>query len=128
MALMRICAYVHNPDMDEITTLQAEVLKTLANPRRLEIIHRLALGPCEVGRLAEEIGASQPNISQHLSVLRAAGIVDAERDGREVRYRLADPDVVVACSIMRGVLQRRLTRLGRLSHLDQASAELIEIQ
>jgi ArsR family transcriptional regulator len=114
--------------MDEITTLQAEVLKTLANPRRLEIIHRLALGPCEVGRLAEEIGASQPNISQHLSVLRAAGIVDAERDGREVRYRLTDPDVIVACNVMRGVLQRRLTRLGRLSHLDQASAELTEIQ
>jgi DNA-binding transcriptional ArsR family regulator len=114
--------------MDEITTLQAEVLKTLANPRRLEIIHRLAQGPCEVGRLAEEIGASQPNISQHLSVLRAAGLVDAERDGREVRYRLTDPDVVVACGIMRGVLQRRLTRLGRLSHLDQSAAELIEIQ
>jgi DNA-binding transcriptional ArsR family regulator len=128
MAHMRICAYGHNPAMDEITILQAEVLKTLANPRRLEIIHRLAQGPCEVGRLAEEIGASQPNISQHLSVLRAAGIVDAERDGREVRYRLADPDVVVACSIMRGVLQRRLTRLGRLSHLDQAAAELTEIQ
>jgi DNA-binding transcriptional ArsR family regulator len=114
--------------MDEITILQAEVLKTLANPRRLEIIHRLAQGPCEVGRLAEEIGASQPNISQHLSVLRAAGLVDAERDGREVRYRLTDPDVVVACSMMRGVLQRRLTRLGRLSHLDQAAAELIETQ
>jgi ArsR family transcriptional regulator len=114
--------------MDEITTLQAEVLKTLANPRRLEIIHRLAQGPCEVGRLAEEIGASQPNISQHLSVLRAAGIVDAERDGREVRYRLTDPDVIVACNVMRGVLQRRLTRLGRLSDLDQATAELIEIQ
>jgi DNA-binding transcriptional ArsR family regulator len=128
MALMRICAYVDDPHMDEITTLQAEVLRTLANPRRLEIIHRLSQGPCEVGRLAEEIGASQPNISQHLAVLRAAGIVDAERDGREVRYRLTDPDVVVACSIMRGVLQRRLTRLGRLSHLDQAGAELIEIQ
>lgn len=114
--------------MDEITILQAEVLKTLANPRRLEIIHRLAQGPCEVGRLAEEIGASQPNISQHLSVLRAAGIVDAERDGREVRYRLTDPDVVTACTILRGVLQRRLTRLGRLSNLDQAAAELTEIQ
>jgi len=128
MALMRIFVYIDNPPMDEITTLQAEVLKTLASPRRLEIIHRLAQGPCEVGRLAEEIGASQPNISQHLSVLRAAGIVDAERDGREVRYRLADPDVVVACNIMRGVLQRRLTRLGRLSHLDQAATELTEIQ
>jgi DNA-binding transcriptional ArsR family regulator len=114
--------------MDEITTLQAEVLRTLANPRRLEILHRLAQGPCEVRRLAEDLGVSQPNISQHLAVLRASGVVDAERDGREVRYSLADPDVVVACNMMRGVLQRRLTRLGRLSHLDQVHAELVEIQ
>ena len=108
--------------------LQAEVLRTLASPRRLEILHRLEQGPCEVRRLAEDLGASQPNISQHLAVLRAAGLVDAERDGREVRYSLTDADVMVACSIMRGVLQRRLTRLGRLSHLDQARTELVEIQ
>jgi DNA-binding transcriptional ArsR family regulator len=114
--------------MDEITILQAEVLKTLASPRRLEIVHRLAQGPCEVRRLAEDLKLSQPNVSQHLAVLRAAGLVDAERDGREVRYSLTDPDVVVACSVMRGVLQRRLTRLGRLSHLDQARTELVEIQ
>lgn len=114
--------------MDEITTLQAEILKTLANPRRLEILHRLAEGPCEVSRLAEEIGASQPNVSQHLAVLRAAGLVEAERDGREVRYQLTDPDVIIACAVMRGVLQRRLTRLGRLSLADQAATELVEIQ
>ncbi len=108
--------------------LQAEVLRTLASPRRLEILHRLAQGPCEVSRLAEELGASQPNVSQHLSILRAAGIVDAERDGREVRYRLTDPDVMVACTVMRGVLQRRLARLGRLSTLDQLDRELVEIQ
>jgi len=128
MALMRICAYIDDRAMDEITTLQAEVLRTLASPRRLEIIHRLAEGPCEVGRLAEDIGASQPNVSQHLAVLRAAGIVEAERDGREVRYRLADADVIVACNVMRGVLQRRLTRLGLLSLHDQAAVELVEIQ
>lgn len=98
--------------MDEITILQAEVLKTLASPRRLEILHALARGPIEVGRLAEAIGATQPNVSQHLAVLRASGIVEAERDGREVRYRLADPDVMVACGLMRSVLERRLTRLG----------------
>ena len=114
--------------MDEITILQAEVLKTLANPRRLEILHRLAEGPCEVRRLADELGVSQPNVSQHLSVLRNAGLVEAERDGREVRYRLADPDVITACAVMRGVLQRRLSRLGRLSLADQAAAELVEIQ
>ncbi len=101
--------------MDEITILQAEVLKTLASPRRLEILHALARGPIEVGRLAQLIGASQPNVSQHLSVLRTAGMVEAEREGREVRYRLADPDVMVACALMRSVLERRLTRLGRMA-------------
>jgi len=114
--------------MDEITMLQAEVLKTLASPRRLEIIHRLAQGPCEVRRLAEDLGAPQPNISQHLAVLRSTGLVDAERDGREVRYRLTDPDVVVACGLMRTVLQRRLARLGRLSAIDETHADLVEIQ
>ncbi len=108
--------------MDDITILQAEVLKTLASPRRLEILHVLARGPIEVGRLAELIGASQPNVSQHLSVLRTAGIVDAERDGREVRYRLSDPDVMVACSLMRGVLERRLTRLGQMAAISSAAA------
>jgi DNA-binding transcriptional ArsR family regulator len=109
--------------MDEITILQAEVLKTLASPRRLEILHVLARGPVEVGRLAEAIGATQPNVSQHLAVLRAAGIVEAERDGREVRYRLADPDVMVACGIMRGLLERRLRRLADLSTTPEISME-----
>jgi ArsR family transcriptional regulator len=101
--------------MDEITTLQADVMRTLANPRRLEILHRLAIGPCEVGRLADDLGISQPNVSQHLAVLRNAGMVDADRTGREVRYRIADPDVIVACGIMRAVLERRLRRLADLS-------------
>jgi DNA-binding transcriptional ArsR family regulator len=54
-------------------------------------------------------------------VLRAAGLVEAERAGREVRYRLTDPDVMVACGVMRSVLERRLSRLGRIasqSHVD----------
>jgi ArsR family transcriptional regulator len=97
--------------MDPIYELQADVLKTLANPRRLEILHRLADGPCEVGRMATELGISQPNASQHLAIMRAAGVVIAERDGREVRYRLSDPDVMRACGLMRGVLERRIARL-----------------
>ncbi len=107
--------------MDEITVLQAEVLKTLASPRRLQILHRLAAGACEVGRLAEELKISQPNVSQHLAVLRTNGLVEAERDGREVRYRLADPDVMVACNLMRRVLERRLARLAGLSDVGRRS-------
>lgn len=101
--------------MDPIYELQATVLKTLSSPRRLEILHRLAEGPCEVGRLAEELGISQPNASQHLAVMRNAGIVEAEREGREVHYRLSDPDVVVACNLLRTVLRRRLSRLIDMS-------------
>jgi ArsR family transcriptional regulator len=100
--------------MDEITELQAEILKTLASPRRLDILHRIAAGPVEVGRLADELGLAQPNVSQHLAVLRTAGLVEAEREGREVRYRLSDPDVMVACGVMRRVLERRLDRLAAL--------------
>jgi ArsR family transcriptional regulator len=98
--------------MDEVYRLQAEVLKILSNPRRLEIVHLLADGPREVGRLAEEMGISQPNVSQHLALMRSAGVVEAERDGREVRYRLSDPEIICACETMRGVLVRRLTRIS----------------
>ena len=101
--------------MDDITILQADILKTLASPRRLDILHALANGPLEVGHLADAMGMSQPNASQHLAVLRAAGIVEAERAGREVRYRLVDPDVMVACDLMRAVLRRRLNRLGAIA-------------
>ena len=109
--------------MDEITILQAEILRTLASPRRIEILHSLATGPIEVGRLAKSLGASQPNVSRHLAVLRGAGIVDAERAGRQVRYRLADPDVIVACGLMRAVLERRLTRLGEMATSAEAGPQ-----
>lgn len=102
--------------MDEIYSLQSEVMRTLASPRRLEILHLLADGPCEVGRLADELGISQPNASQHLAMMRSAGVVEAERDGREVRYRLTDPEIIAACDLMQRVLLRRLARLGELSH------------
>ena len=102
--MMRKCAYVYSAHMDPIWSLQSEVMKILASPRRLEILHLLAEEPKEVGRLAEEMGITQPNVSQHLAVMRAAGIVEAQRDGREVRYRLTDPEVIDACDLMRGVL------------------------
>ena len=104
--------------MEPIYELQAEILKTLAHPRRLEIVHELALGPRTVGRLADDLGLAQPNVSQHLALMRGSGVVEAERDGRVMRYRLADPDIITACGLMRGALQRRLARLADLSRSD----------
>ena len=101
--------------MDKSTRLQADTLRVLASPVRLEILHRLADGPLEVGRVAEAVGLSQPNASQHLAVLRAAGLVEADRHGREIQYGLTDPVVLEACGLMRDVVQRRLARLALLA-------------
>ncbi len=113
---------------DGIYALQASLLKTLASPRRLEIVHYLGeAGPVEVRKLAEHFGMPQPAVSQHLAALRGVGLVEAVRDGREVRYQLADPEIVEACGLMRQVLIRRIARLGDLaasyeSQLQSASA------
>jgi DNA-binding transcriptional ArsR family regulator len=101
--------------MDDITLLQAEVLRTMAHPRRIQILHELAHGPIEVGRLATRIGASQPNVSQHLAAMRAVGLLESERDGREVRYRLADRRSMEACELMRTVIADRLRRLADMA-------------
>jgi DNA-binding transcriptional ArsR family regulator len=83
---------------------------------RLQIVHFLGeSGPVEVWRLAEHFGLAQPTVSQHLAALRAAGLVEAMREGRDVRYRLADPEIVSACGLMRQVLIRRITRLGDIA-------------
>jgi DNA-binding transcriptional ArsR family regulator len=101
---------------DGIYGLQASILKTLASPRRLEIVHFLGeSGPTEVRCLAERFGMPQPAISQHLAALRAAGLVESIRSGREVRYGLVDPEIVAACELMRQVLIRRITRLGDMA-------------
>ena len=101
---------------DGIYGLQASLLKTLASPRRLEIVHFLGeTGPVEVRKLADHFGSTQPAISQHLAALRGVGIVEAVRDGREVRYQLADPEIVAACGAMRQILIRRIAKLGDLA-------------
>jgi DNA-binding transcriptional ArsR family regulator len=98
--------------MDAMFEVQADVMRALASPRRLQIIHLLGAGPRDVSGLAQAMGLSQPNVSQHLAVMRASGVVEVERVGREARYRLADPNVIVACGLMREVIRRRLARIN----------------
>ena len=100
---------------DDIDQIQSSFLRALASPHRLRIVHRLGTGPCEVNDLAHDIGLSQTTTSQHLAAMRAVGLVESQRDGRSVRYRLADDEILAACSLMREVLVRRLSRLGDLA-------------
>jgi len=98
---------------EEIDQLQASSLRALSSPHRVRLVHLLGEGPHDVTTIGQELGLSQTATSQHLAAMRAAGLVEAHRDGRTVTYQLIDPDVATACGLMRAVLIRRLTRLGQ---------------
>ncbi|HEV2087056.1 MAG TPA: metalloregulator ArsR/SmtB family transcription factor [Cryptosporangiaceae bacterium] len=70
-----------------------ELLRALAAPMRIAIVLQLDGGPRCVHELVDALDAPQPLVSQHLRVLRAAGVVTAQRRGREVAYSLADHHV-----------------------------------
>ncbi len=72
----------------------AAIAKALADAKRLCVLERLAEGERSVSDLSRDVGCQVPNMSQHLAVLRAAGIVASRREGSTVFYRLADPKVL----------------------------------
>jgi len=79
--------------MDAAATEAAGVLKSLANPGRLRILCALVPQDMSVGELESTLGQSQSYVSGQLLKLRAEGLVACERDGRIMRYRLADARV-----------------------------------
>mgnify|MGYP005843987549 CR=1 FL=1 len=88
--------------------LRAQVLKALAQPRRLRILDLLRDGERSVGELARALEAPQANVSQHLAALRAQELVATRRQGTSVYYCLAHPEIAVACDLFHDVLLRRL--------------------
>ena len=77
--------------MSDAPNLCSTRLKALADPTRLAVVRRLLEGgPGHVGELNQELELDQSLLSHHLKGLRAAGLVESERDGKAVRYRLAD--------------------------------------
>ena len=74
----------------------AAVGRALADPKRLCVLESLASGELSVGDLSTLVGCQVPNMSQHLAVLRSAGLVTTRREGSTVYYRLTDPRVIEA--------------------------------
>src|SRR5215471_21782740 len=82
----------------------AEVAKALGHEHRVELIEQLAQGPRSVDALAEKVGVTLANASQHLQQLRRAGLVSTQREGKRVVYRLTD-DVEAAIVSLLGALR-----------------------
>lgn len=70
-----------------------DLLRALASPLRIALVTELAAGPRCVHELVDALGAPQPLVSQHLRVLRSAGLVSGQRRGREIAYSLIDEHI-----------------------------------
>ncbi len=104
----------------------ARVGKAVAAPRRLELVDLLAQAPRTVEALAEQTGMSVANTSQHLQVLRAAGLVEAEKVGLYVIYRLGSPAVADFLLGLRRLAEARLAELERVKRQFFASRDDVE--
>jgi len=95
---------------DELLNRIAEVLKAMADPTRLKILHSLHHGERCVSDILEVVGGSQANVSKHLSVLKRAGLVDCRREGLNVFYRIMDEGVFTICRNVCDSLEVRIDR------------------
>lgn len=84
--------------------LQADICQTLANPKRLQIVHLLKGVELSVTEIVNAMAIPKANASQHLSLMRQKGLVVSRREGTSVYYRLSSPKITEACALMREVL------------------------
>jgi rhodanese-related sulfurtransferase len=104
----------HRDFKDRLYPEFARVSQALASERRLELVDLLAQAPRRVESLAEETGMTVANVSQHLQVLKNARLVESERRGTSVTYRLASGGVMDLWLALRAVGEERLPEIDRL--------------
>ena len=100
---------------DAIYEQLARIGKSLGSGPRLEILDILCQGPRTVEALAKQVGQSVANTSHHLQVLRRARLVDAEKEGVHVTYRLADEEVCAFFRALRGLAESRLLEIEQVT-------------
>lgn len=105
---------MERPRKDALYEQLARVGKAIGAPRRLELLDLLGQAPRTVEGMADQTGMSIANTSQHLQVLRAAGLVEAEKDGLYVTYRLASAAVADLFLDVRRLAEARLAEMDRI--------------
>jgi ArsR family transcriptional regulator len=98
----------------KIYKIHAEMCKVFTSPVRIEILNLLGEGKKTVSELVELTGLNQPNISQHLHVMREKKIVKTEKQGNNVFYSLTNPKISEAFEIIREILQDQLAETDKL--------------
>ena len=101
---------------DILYAMQAEICQVLAHPRRIQILDLLGEGEKSTAELLRATRTNKVNLSQHMALLKRAGLVDSVRHGRETSFRLGLREIKDACRLIREVLVARLqqgTKLAR---------------
>ena len=91
------------PSSDSDRQRFASIACALGDPKRLCVLETLAAGERSVRELSDDVGCQVPNMSQHLAVLRSAGLVQTRREGSTVFYRLADVRVLEAYRLIQSI-------------------------
>ena len=100
-----------HPLPEPLIELVAQRFRVLGEPMRIKLLDRLREGDATVSELHEALGASQQNVSKHLGVLHAAGMVSRTKDGNHIRYAISDPSVFELCDQVCGGVRRQLDEL-----------------
>ena len=100
---------------EELYERRAGICKAFANPVRLKILDFVGNRAYPVSELRRRLGVSEANLSQHLAVLKAAGIVATSRTGKRVLCYIAIPEVKQACSLVCDVLRAQVKKGQRLN-------------
>ncbi len=101
------------------TDLVAKLLRTLGDPTRLRIIELLLDRPRYQKELVSEVGLSQGQVSNHLACLTWCGLVEGERQGRLVEYRVGNPRVVAIVDLARALLEGSSAAIAECRRVDQ---------
>lgn len=88
--------------------LVSEMFSAMSHPKRLEIISHIGLSNRGSGELAELTHLSKANVSQHLNVLKARGLVVCEKSGTSCRYRLTSSKVLEICDLIRQMILEQM--------------------
>ena len=99
---------------NEILERQVLICKAFANSTRLHILDLLGKRDWSAAEIQKELGISKANLSQHAMVLRSAGVVVRRREGKNVYFSLAMPEVKKACQLIQHVLRAQIRNGQRL--------------
>ena len=99
----------------EILERQVPICKAFAHSTRIRILDFLGQRDWSVSELQQQLAVSKTNLSQHLSVLKSAGVVRTRREGRGIHCSLAIPEVKSACHLIRDVLRAQIRDGNKLT-------------